>query len=82
MVESDILIPEHLPSRIFSSQKTVSKKSIQTDKLKNAEATVIINTLESSNWNISKAAAVLGIGRNTLYRKIERYNLRQDRSHG
>ncbi len=82
MVEADILVPEHLPSRIYSSQKNVSKKSIQTDKLKNAEATVIMNTLESSNWNISKAAAILGIGRNTLYRKIDRYNLRQDKSHG
>nr|WP_269438300.1 sigma 54-interacting transcriptional regulator [Phosphitispora fastidiosa] len=82
MVESGILIPDHLPSRIYSSQKNTSPKSIQTHKLKNAEATVIMNTLESSNWNISKAAAVLGIGRNTLYRKIDRYNLRQDKSHG
>ena len=33
--------------------------------------------LEDTNWNISKAAAILGINRTTLYNKIRVYNLGQ-----
>lgn len=78
MVESDILVPEHLPTRVY----TPRDGSHKIDNLKIAEATVIRDTLESSSWNISKAAAVLGIGRNTLYRKIKQYHLKQENNQG
>jgi len=81
MVESDILIPEHLPDRIYTP-KPGENRELDTDKLKSAEASVIKNALENNKWNISKAATVLGIGRNTLYRKIKRYNLSQDKTLG
>ncbi len=35
----------------------------------------ILNTLEYTNWNKSKAASILGIERSTLDRKIHRYGL-------
>lgn len=75
MVESDILVPEHLPSRIYTPGVSEKKNPSSTDKLKGAEAQVIRETLDTCGWNISKAAAALGIGRNTLYRKIKQYNL-------
>ncbi len=81
MVESNILIPEHLPARIYTPKAKVNKEN-NTEKLKNAEAHVIKNALDSYDWNISKTASVLGIGRNTLYRKIKHYNLKQENSHG
>lgn len=75
MVESDILVPEHLPTRMYSPRFNEKKNDGSADKLKGAEAKVIRDTLESYSWNISKSATALGIGRNTLYRKIKQYHL-------
>lgn len=75
MVEANILVPEHLPARMYTPRFTENKSESQIDKLKGAEAKVIKDTLDSCAWNISKAAATLGIGRNTLYRKIKQYKL-------
>ena len=35
----------------------------------------IIQTLDASGGNISKAATTLGVSRNTLYRKLKKYNI-------
>ncbi len=39
------------------------------------EQEYIMATLEQTNWNKSQAAAILGIERSTLDRKIRRYEL-------
>ncbi len=80
MVETDILVPEHLPPRIYAPALTGPKQPEKTDKLKNAEALVVKSTLDSYGWNISRAAAVLGISRNTLYRKINKFGLTPENS--
>lgn len=49
------------------------EKSLET--LDGREKLTIINTLAGCNGNISKSAAVLGITRATLYRKIKKYNI-------
>jgi DNA-binding NtrC family response regulator len=43
--------------------------------LKATEAEIIKQALEQQQWNITETAKVLGIGRNTLYRKIKQFNL-------
>ncbi len=43
--------------------------------LEDAERLLITNSLNRYNWNISEAAKELGIGRQTLYRKIEKYGI-------
>lgn len=43
--------------------------------LEELEKIHIINVLKKNEGNITSAAKSLGIGRNTLYRKIEKYNL-------
>jgi transcriptional regulator of acetoin/glycerol metabolism len=43
--------------------------------LKDAEITAIKKALKATEWNLSKAASHLKIGRTTLYRKIEEYNI-------
>jgi len=78
MVESNILVPEHLPIRIYNPGISQIKNGENADRLKDAEAGVIRNALESNSWNISKTASELGIGRNTLYRKIKQYDLKQE----
>jgi DNA-binding NtrC family response regulator len=45
--------------------------------LKEVEAAHINGALSQSGWNISKAAAQLGIGRDTLYRKIRQYGIKE-----
>jgi transcriptional regulator of acetoin/glycerol metabolism len=40
------------------------------------ERRILHNALVSTGWNVKQAAHRLGIGRATLYRKIDRYDLR------
>ncbi len=39
------------------------------------EQGLILNALETTDWNKAKAARILGMGRRTLYRKIDEFNL-------
>jgi Nif-specific regulatory protein len=41
------------------------------------EISHIIATLESTDWNKSRAAQILGIERSTLDRKLKRHNVRR-----
>jgi two-component system, NtrC family, response regulator len=43
--------------------------------LKDSEVETIKKALEQHRWNISETAKALGIGRNTLYRKIKEYGI-------
>ncbi|WP_051330728.1 sigma-54-dependent Fis family transcriptional regulator [Aneurinibacillus terranovensis] len=43
--------------------------------LRETEQKAIREVLEKTKWNITRAAKLLNIGRNTLYRKIKSYNL-------
>lgn len=40
------------------------------------ERRILLHALVTTGWNVKQAAARLGIGRATLYRKIDRYDLR------
>ncbi len=39
------------------------------------ERRIVLNALRAADWNIKAAADLLGLGRATIYRKIERYGL-------
>ncbi|MGC4063131.1 MAG: helix-turn-helix domain-containing protein [Polyangiaceae bacterium] len=43
-----------------------------------AERSYIVETLIESDWNISKAATVLGVERTNLHKKIRAYDIRRD----
>jgi len=45
--------------------------------LKESEIEIIRRTLEQHRWNITEAARALNIGRNTLHRKIKKFQLRE-----
>jgi PAS domain S-box-containing protein len=70
---SGTLLPEHLPEKLH--QKVVKFKGNNNWALEEQEAKYIEAILKQTNWNISRCASLLGIGRNTLYRKIEKYKL-------
>jgi DNA-binding NtrC family response regulator len=66
-----------LTSEDFFFEKA-SSKSNELDhaiSLEDGEKIIIKNALQRNNWNISETAKELKVGRQTLYRKIERYDI-------
>ena len=59
----------------LSSMRTKGYSSAARLGLRETEGDTIIKTLNLYQWNITEAAKSLGIGRNTLYRKIKQYKL-------
>ena len=43
--------------------------------IRNLESQLVGKVLERTDWNISRAASLLGINRTTLYNKIRQYEL-------
>lgn len=71
LAEEGVIHFAHFPSYITQSTNQVRIKP--TDSLlQDVENKTIIQTLKKTSGNISEAARILGVGRNTLYRKIER----------
>jgi transcriptional regulator with PAS, ATPase and Fis domain len=73
LTERNEILPEHLRGKIMNQAKLEEENSLMT--LKQAEAIVIKNALEYSSGNVTKAAKILDIGRNTLYEKMRKYGL-------
>ncbi len=46
--------------------------------LDDSQRSLIVKALDDNNWNYTKTAAELGIGRTTLWRKIRKYNLKRE----
>jgi len=70
-----VITLEHLPSEIRDDER-IEKTTIQ--KIRAIEpngAQGILNTLNRVHWNKTKAARLLGISRQTVYRKIDQYKL-------
>ena len=66
MCRSELIIPEHLPSRIRPKSGLVNKTSGLT--LRAYEKETILQTLERNQWKKMKTARELGIDKNTLRR--------------
>ena len=75
-----VIIPEDFPDSLHQ-QKTTEVPGHENnnlnlkDALKSPERDLILQALETANWNRNKAAAILGINRTTLYKKMQAYNL-------
>ncbi len=74
LCQGKTMLFKHLPMEIkeyLRYEKPVRLENPSLDKEK------IINTLNKTGWNKSKAARLLGIGRRTIYRKIEEHKILQ-----
>jgi transcriptional regulator with PAS, ATPase and Fis domain len=73
----NIITFDNLPYEFMAAPEAVRNSSTL-----NAEADTqgILEALEKTAWNKTKAARLLGIDRVTLYRKIKRYNITEDSS--
>ena len=56
---------------------TVLLKPGSIHRFEDYEQQILRHALETTSWNVKRAAQLLGIGRATLYRKIDRYKLRE-----
>ncbi len=68
-----VIKPEHLPPEIATYQKKSYKKPGPSRKI---DKEAVISALSKTDGNRKDAAKLLGIGRATLYRYLEHYNLR------
>jgi transcriptional regulator with GAF, ATPase, and Fis domain len=76
VAERKILSVEDLPETIRRTDRSLREKSIEIEigeRMEEIERKVITETLHYSGGVKSKAAEILGIGRRTLYRKLEKY---------
>jgi len=71
--------PADLPSEIRGAMNVVVSSQGGQRTLKEAlegpERQIILNVLESNNWNRNMTADQLGINRTTLYKKMKRLGL-------
>ena len=65
LITADLLLP---------SQKS-TPQPVGSLKVEDVERNAIVKAITSSGGNLSQAAEILGIGRTTLYRKMEKYNI-------
>lgn len=64
-----------LEESLCSVMRKKGISSAGSDSLKDSEAASIKKTLVQHRWNITETARALGIARNTLHRKIKKYDL-------
>jgi DNA-binding NtrC family response regulator len=70
-----VILPENLPERL---QKRNEQDLPPLTPLEAAERSQILQTLNTTLWNQSRAAQLLGIDRKTLRSKIQRYELARE----
>lgn len=75
----EIILPEHLSSASEEMPTRTSTSSHEEEKsflsLKDMEKVHIVEALKQTSGNKQKAAKLLGISRDTLYKKIQKYNI-------
>jgi len=71
-----VILPENLPQRFQRQQESRENGGLMDrTPLEEAEKNKIMQILQETSWNQSKAAQILGIDRKTLRLKIRRYGL-------
>lgn len=81
----DYVVPESLPPYLHEvwSVSTASTKDMTLDEaLAHAEKHILIETLERFKWNRKTCAQILGISRTTLFNKMRRFELFENRRQG
>lgn len=73
VIESMLNAPDSVPPVITSnSDGNAETSAVEIENLAELEQRHILRVLDKYNGNVSSAAKALGIGRNTLYRKLNR----------
>jgi PAS domain S-box-containing protein len=75
LCRQSVIAPEHLPPELQTF--TVNEQSFSGNGDID-DPQIIIDALEKSAWNKTKAASLLGISRRSIYRKIKEYDIQQE----
>ncbi len=77
LCHSGVIKTKHLPESLISrTQKAVNKIS-HTATLDEIEIYIIRDALDRNDWNFKKTADELGVHKSTLYRKVERFDIKR-----
>jgi DNA-binding NtrC family response regulator len=71
IAKGDKILPKDLPQYLFQKPLPIQ----QLVSLQDYEKSIILKTLEETNWNKHQASKKLKINRSTLYGKMKRYGL-------
>lgn len=77
-VDDIMFIAGDSPARADQLRPTRSTLILKSGLLDNNQRTLIIRALNDNDWNYTKTAMELGIGRTTLWRKIKKYDLKKE----
>jgi len=79
----DVIRPEDLPASVHGPAAVPHVEAAGSHSLKSAlaapEREIILAVLDSNNWNRNETAEALGINRTTLYKKMKRLGLEEER---
>jgi len=90
MAQSDVILPQHIPfcaelgmpemAADVAGAATAPLAAFPKEgvNLEQVERDYLLKALESSGWNITQAARLLGLSRDTLRYRIEKYRLRPE----
>ena len=77
LAQQDVIFPGDFPPNLrrtapLGEPGAAPSKLMRLDEMERAH---ILGTLEELGWNQARAAEILGIGRNTLWRKLKEYGI-------
>ncbi|MBI2457200.1 MAG: sigma-54-dependent Fis family transcriptional regulator, partial [candidate division NC10 bacterium] len=77
LAQQDVIFPGDFPPSLHRAPPpgeagAIPPKLMRIDEMERAH---ILGTLEELGWNQARAAEILGIGRNTLWRKLKEYGI-------
>ncbi|HSB72619.1 MAG TPA: sigma-54 dependent transcriptional regulator [Candidatus Methylomirabilis sp.] len=82
LAETDTLFPGDLPGSLGGSRGGESgEAAVKPRRLEEVEREHILRTLDAYAWNQARAADALGIGRNTLWRKLKDFGVAPPERH-
>jgi len=73
---NEVLTSEHLPSYMKTNNIPRKLELEGLPTLDEVEKITIERTIQEVKGNLAKAARILGIGRSSLYRKMDKYNIK------
>ncbi len=78
LLDTELMItPKHLPDKIIKGKRrkfNLENKSLK-DIVDDIEKHIILETLQKTNGNKNEASKLLGLSRQGLYKKLDRYNI-------
>ncbi|AZF44615.1 sigma-54-dependent transcriptional regulator [Pseudomonas sp. R1-43-08] len=75
LCDTSLIGLEDLPAIIRQARAQSSEQRPARSPLDDAERAALLATLEQQRWHMSHTAQQLGVSRNTLYRKLRKYDI-------